>query len=274
MFDLPRLWDYLRANLEPSILASPDGHRWALAVDALERCEARGGDAEHVAVVKSLALIDLFKERSGLSASQKVLETSLPSIKPKRLSEVLDALAGWSIVIFKKHLGAYAIYAGSDFDIEAAVLDARAKMTGVDFGRLRSIAMLQPILAKRFYHETGSLLWFDVDIAPLVAGIETVKNFKRRNGSTGLFLLLIGTEAENDQKAKHMLRAAAEVECGFPIAVGWSRDNITIREASIELLALESVRTGRSELNGDSVARREVGRSHCTRCGGTGGQAA
>lgn len=23
-----RLWDYLRANLEPSILASPDGHRW------------------------------------------------------------------------------------------------------------------------------------------------------------------------------------------------------------------------------------------------------
>ena len=39
-----RLWDYLRANLEPSILASPDGHRWALAVEALERCEASGGD--------------------------------------------------------------------------------------------------------------------------------------------------------------------------------------------------------------------------------------
>ena len=30
-----RLWDYLRTNLEPSILASPDGHRWALAVEAL-----------------------------------------------------------------------------------------------------------------------------------------------------------------------------------------------------------------------------------------------
>ena len=38
-----RLWDYLRINLEPSILASPDGHRWALAMDALERCEAMGG---------------------------------------------------------------------------------------------------------------------------------------------------------------------------------------------------------------------------------------
>lgn len=258
LFDLPRLWDYLRANLEPSILASPDGHRWALAVDALERCEARGGDAEHVAVVKSLALIDLFKERSGLSASQKVLEASLPTMRPKHLSEVLDALASWSIVIFKKHLGAYAIYAGSDFDIEAAVLDARGKMTGVDFGRLRSIAMLQPILAKRFYHDTGSLLWFDVDIAPLAAGIETVKNFKRGNGSTGLFLLLIGADDDSDAKAKRTLRAAADVECGFPAAVGWSRDNYAIREASMELLALEAVRAGRSELNGDSVARREV----------------
>ena len=38
------VWDYLRVNLEPSIIASPDGHRWAMAVDALERCHAAGGD--------------------------------------------------------------------------------------------------------------------------------------------------------------------------------------------------------------------------------------
>ncbi|MGD9656557.1 MAG: ATP-binding protein [Methylocystis sp.] len=258
-FDLPRLWDYLRANLEPSILASPDGHRWSLAVEALERCEVRGGDAEHVAVVKSIALIDLFKERSGLSASQALLEASLPSLKPKRMSGVLKALTDWSIVIFKKHLGAYAIYAGSDFDIEDAVLEARAKMTGLDFGRLRSVAMLQPILAKRFYHQTGSLLWFDVDIAPLSSAVETIRNYKPANGSTGLFLLLIGTEAEDDSKAKRIVRAAAEVECGYPFAIGCSRDNFLIREAAFELLALETVRAGRSELNGDSVARREVG---------------
>lgn len=258
-YDLPRLWDYLRVNLEPSILASPDGHRWALAVDALERCEARGGDAEHVAVAKSIALIDLFKERSGMSASPALLEASLPWIKPKRLGEVLDALAEWSIVIFKKHLGAYAIYAGSDFDIEGAVLEARAKMTGMDFGRLRSIAMLQPILAKRFYHRTGSLLWFDVDIAPLSSAVETIQGYKPTNGSTGLFLLLIGTESESDAKAKRVLNAASEVQRDFPFGIGWSHDNYSIRETAAELLALEMVRAGRSELSGDAVARREVG---------------
>src|SRR5262249_39697537 len=66
LYELDRLWNYLRANLEPSILASPDGHRWALAAEALERCEAAGGDALHVKMLKMIAVIDLFKERSGL----------------------------------------------------------------------------------------------------------------------------------------------------------------------------------------------------------------
>jgi hypothetical protein len=27
-------WDYLKANFEPAILASPDGHRWAATAEA------------------------------------------------------------------------------------------------------------------------------------------------------------------------------------------------------------------------------------------------
>ncbi len=36
-------WDYLRHNLAPSILASPDGHRWSTAEDAIERCLVKIG---------------------------------------------------------------------------------------------------------------------------------------------------------------------------------------------------------------------------------------
>ena len=120
------LWDYLRANLEPSILASPDGHRWSLAVEAVERCDSRGGDLDHLQLVKTIALIDLFKERSGLLPSADVLAHALPGLSKARLQTMLDQLAAWSIVIFKKYLGAYAIYADSDFDIEAAVGEARS----------------------------------------------------------------------------------------------------------------------------------------------------
>ena len=51
------LWDYLRINLEPSIMASPDGHRWAMAVDALERCQAMGGEDRHLRLLKTIALL-------------------------------------------------------------------------------------------------------------------------------------------------------------------------------------------------------------------------
>ena len=60
-----QLWDYLRLNLEPSIMASPDGHRWSVAADAVERCHAYGGDEVDLKVLKTLALIGLFQEQLG-----------------------------------------------------------------------------------------------------------------------------------------------------------------------------------------------------------------
>ena len=252
------LWDYLRTNLEPSILASPDGHRWSLAVEAVERCEARDGDLDHIRLVKTIALIDVFKERSGLLPSSDVLACALPDLTKARLQIILDQLAAWSVVIFKKHLGAYAIYAGSDFDIEAALAEAYARMTGIDFVRLRNLAMLQPILAKRHYHATGALRWFDIDIAPLADGVDRVARYQPQGGATGLFLLLIGTQSETKLKARKLWEQAAASAGDIPVAVGWSSDGSTICDISRELLALEAVRLDRVELNGDPVARREV----------------
>ena len=252
------LWDYLRTNLEPSILASPDGHRWSLAVEAVDRCEASGGDLDHVQLVKTIALIDLFKERSGLLPSADVLAHAMPNVPPRRLKTMLDQLAAWSIVIFKKFAGAYAIYAGSDFDIDAAVGEALARMTGIDFSRLRNLALLQPVLAKRHYHKTGAFRWFDIDIAPLSEGIDCVHRYKPHGGATGLFLLLIATEDEDSAQARRLWDRTARAVSSVPVAVGWSRDGFTIRELARELLALEAVRSDRAELNGDAVARREV----------------
>ena len=252
------LWDYLRANLEPSILASPDGHRWSLAVDAVERSDARGAEAEHIAIVKTIALIDLFKERSGLLASGVVLSQALPWISADRMEACVDDLQSWSVILYRRHAGAYAIYAGSDFDIDAAVADVRARLPIIDLARLRTLALLQPVLAKRHYHTTGALRWFEVDIAALADGAERVQHFRPQSGATGLFLLLIGTEAELDAKAKKLWKAAASSTDQWPVAVGWTRDSFMIRELAAELLALEAVRAERSELQGDAVARREV----------------
>jgi hypothetical protein len=253
-----RLWNYLRANLEASILASPDGHRWALAAEALERCESVGGDALHVRVLKTIAVIDLFKERSGLVASVELLRACLAGSSDNALKKALEQLSNWSLIIFKKYLNSYAIFAGSDFDVDQAVRDAIEHLEAVDFRALRQLAGLQPILAKRHYHKTGALRWFDINLVPLKELADAASHFAGDSNTIGQFVLAIPTEGENEEQALKLCREAGRRSDAWDIIIGLSRQSWGLVELARELIALESVRNDRTELAGDAVARREV----------------
>jgi len=253
-----RLWDYLKANLEPAILASPDSHRWALASEAVDRCEAIGGEALHIRLLKAIALIDLFKERSGLLASRELLEACVPEAAGKEIQRALEQLSTWSLIIYKKFLDAYAVYAGSDFDIEQALASAIEAVYEVDFDALKSLAGLQPVLAKRHYHDTGALRWFDVDIVPVAALERRVEEFAPREGTIGQFLLAIPTEGESETVAHELCRSAARASTERQSVIGLSRRSWRAIDLARELLALEKVRQNSPELAGDPVARKEV----------------
>lgn len=253
-----RLWDYLRVNLEPSILASPDGHRWALAAEALERCEASSGDSLHVNLLKTIAVIDLFKERSGLVANYGLLRTCFPETSDRALEKALTQLDTWSFTIFKKFLDARAIFAGSDFDIDLAVRTALDETDDLDFKRLRSLAGLQPIVAKRHYHDTGALRWFDVNVVPVSELDEFAVSLEPENGAIGQFLLAIPTEGESEKRAEDLCRKAPRHSDAWDTVVGVSKRSWAIVPLARELFALNSVSNDHPELAGDSVARREV----------------
>ena len=253
-----QLWDYLRANLEPSILASPDGHRWALAAEALERCESIGGDSVHIKLLKTIAVVDLFKERSGIVPSFALLRDCLPETSERTLRKALGRLDSWSLTLFKKFLNAYALYAGSDFDIEEAVETELAEVDAVDFAELKMLAGLQPVLAKRHYHKTGALRWFEVNLAPLCDIVDIAAQYQLGNGSVGQFLLAIPTEGESEEEGARLCREAARYSDKWDVVVGISKRSWAIMALARELIALENVRNDRPELAGDAVARREV----------------
>lgn len=250
------LWDYLRANLDSAILASPDGHRWATALDALHRAEVRDATPLHLDVLKTVALIDLFKDRSGLIASPEVLQTVVP--EDVDVGGLLRDLQAWSVVIHRAHAGAYALYAGSDFDIDAAAEAVRRAGVTVDFRRLAQQAALQPILAKRHYETTGALRWFEVELTPLQDVEARIRAYAPAPGAVGLFVLALSTQAESQRQAAKMLDAALEHAGSQLVVCGWSRDSLTLREIALDLAALEHVRAHSPELEGDAVARREI----------------
>lgn len=253
-----QLWDYLRANLEPSILASPDGHRWALAAEALERCDSIGGDGFHVALLKTIAVIDLFKERSGLVANTELLRPCFPKVTAKKMKDALAQLDKWSFTIFKKFLDAHAIFAGSDFDIDRAVRAALEDIDEIDLESLKSLAGLQPVLAKRHYHETGALRWFDVNIVPVCDIIEFASQYEPKGSAIGQFLLAVPTEGESEKRAEESCRKAARHSKEWDIVVGISKQSWAVIPLARELYALDNVSNNHPELAGDKVARREV----------------
>ena len=253
-----RLWGYLQINLEPSIMASPDGHRWALAVDALERCHAMGGSEQLLRVLRTIAVVGMFRERSGLAVSTQLLQLALPDCSPDEIAAALARLQEWSLAIYRKFDDSYSVFDGSDFDIEYAVNQAMESITDVDFGKLEALAGLQPIVAKRHYHETGALRWFDVRIVPLAEVEEAASAYAPRNGAIGAFFLVIPTRGESDEHARKRCRDAARGASDWDIVVGLPKGSWDISALAQELIALEQVRDEAPELQGDRVARREI----------------
>jgi len=258
IYTVDQLWEYLRTNLESSILASPDGHRWALAVEAIERCEAQVTDELPLLLLKTISLIGLFKGNTGLVANPKMLAACHPQFSADQIQTALDDLKRWSYLIYKTHLRAYAIYAGSDFDIDDAVRKAHEEIREIDFQRLKKLAGLQPILAKRHYHTTGALRWFDVELVPLKDVVDAAASFTETRGTIGQFLLAVPTENETREYADELCAKAARTAVEWKNVIGLSKQSWTVRELAMEILATEKVHNENIELGGDSVARREV----------------
>jgi hypothetical protein len=249
-------WDYLRANLEPAILASPDGHRWAQAVEAVERAEAKSEDPLLVQLVKNVAVIDLFRNGSGLAAEEDVLAAIFSEHPRQRVADALAQLSSLRVLLFKKHVGAWSIFEGSDFDIEAAIRQARAAQPQVDFALLEGLANLHPVVAKRHYHKTGTMRWMGMALCRLTEASKLVEKFEPRAGELGMLLLALPERGDTFKSAVKLAEQLARMR-PWPVVVGVPKNHAKIEDMAAELVALRLVKD-RHELVGDSVARREV----------------
>jgi hypothetical protein len=257
MFGPAAYWDYLRANLDPTISASPDGHRWAQCCDAVERAEAKGHKI-HVELTKTIALIEMFRNGSGLVADEIVLGVSTPGANEPQIRKALEELADWKVLIERKHLGAWGVYAGSDFDIDGAINLARAEIGEPDLELISTLSDLQPILAKRHYQKTGTMRWFTRRIIRLEEVEKSVETFKLKGASAGAFLMCLPEPGQTVRSAEHRVRHASASAVLDTLLLGSPKNAERIAELSLELSAAERVMKTRPELHGDSVARREI----------------
>ena len=77
-----------------------------------------------------IALADLLKESSGLPPNRALLGLSLPEQSAETIDGALEVLRARSLIVHRRFSDTWAVFEGSDFDIEGAVGQALLETEG------------------------------------------------------------------------------------------------------------------------------------------------
>ncbi len=251
------LWNYLQANFEAAILSSPDGRRWALAHDVLERCVARGASDVEQQVLKTVAILELLRDRSGLAAHPGTIALALNGIDRSGVESALVRLEQQSEIVFRKHAGIHALYAGSDFDVEARLIEVLSDRAEIDLDLVRTLADLQPMPAKRHHEKTGVMRWFAMSMEP-VSGLESFSPPEHVQDTIGRIVLALPLDGEGPQEVERACERAVQSHRTFPLIIGHHDAAAKLLDLARELAGLNSLEARFTELRGDPVARKEI----------------
>ena len=251
------LWNYLQSNFEAAILSSPEGRRWSLAHDVLERSLARGASDIEQRILKTIAILELLKDRSGLVAHPDTIALALEDISRAEVDNALAKLERQSEIVFRKHSSVYVLYAGSDFDVEARLEEVLAEKEEHDLGLVRALADLQPMLAKRHHEKSGTMRWFELSIEP-VSGLGALRPPNHNDDVIGRIVFALSMNGEGQDDVMQRLEQARRNHDAYPLIVGFHTKADRLLELTRELTGLNSLGDRFLELRGDPVARREI----------------
>ena len=250
------LWDYLQTNLEPMILSSSDGHRWALNINAVERTQAQFSN-EYVRVVKTISVLGLLRDGVNILATESIIKNCFPDFSESFIVEILKKLESASILVFRRHLNAWGVYAGSDFNIDEEVNKVLSTQGDIVSSELQALLDTTPVIASRHYWETGAMRWMNKSIVleDSLKEFRSGNNFKHKKDGT-FILVLPKIYYTSEQSLKLASKLAKQEREDNLIAVAKFENQII--DLLRELKALEWLKKNKLELQSDNVAIKEV----------------
>ncbi|MGA2705690.1 MAG: hypothetical protein ABSH35_31990 [Isosphaeraceae bacterium] len=156
------LYDYLIASIGPTLFAQARGKLWAEVQSALDRLH----DASELEIqlAKSIGLLQAIGSAAGITASGTTLKTALKGCAAEaEVDRAVLSLTQRSVVVFRRHTGSYALWEGSDVDIDDRLQAARQAVERDQnlAAFLTREAPLAALIGRRHYFETGTLRYFE-----------------------------------------------------------------------------------------------------------------
>lgn len=254
LYSIADLWDYLELNWGSAISVSGDSHHFANVRDALSRLETmEEARPEHQLILKAISIFELTEQLTGLSATHEALQIAL-NVSSHKITRDTNFLLRNSLLIFKKYKKTFALFEGSDFDIEAELASSLKTSTISSIATVMQPFLPSEIVAKRHYFETGTLRWAELRVCSLDEADSLVEVFKPNASCFGL-LIIIDT---NDETKFDILVNRFNKDQYPHIIFGKVSIGGELNEYLSEYLALESISQNSNTLLKDKVARRET----------------
>lgn len=252
VYTLPQLYDYLSASVGANLYASASGARWAEIETALDRLGASAEESEK-STVKAVGILTMVGNLGLLKPDLNVLAFAVGKSRDE-MQTLLRKLCDQSILIYRNFKSSYALWDGSDFDLEAHLQDARDLL-----GRGETLAELlsqerpiRPLVARRHSTQFGLLRYFNVQYWDLESVPENPDI--ELGDADGLLVLLLGGRPD-EEKTDRLLKNLAP---NNRILLGIPEATRILQGYLLDLKCLRHVLQTRPELAGDAVARREI----------------
>lgn len=254
-YRLDRLYDYMVASVGSSLFAHHRGKAWAEVQSALERL--RDGTDLEVRLAKTVGLLQVLGPGTAVPASQAVLRFALKGhgVSAQKVDAALESLVRRSLLIFRRHLGAYVLWEGSDVDIETRLGEARRTVD-----RARNVVSLlsqefpaEALVARRHYFMTGTLRYFDARYAEQ-AGLEAELS-RNLGDADGRVVLCLPLNADEREAMRFVLRST---QAEIPVVAALPDAIVDLQELSHDLGCLRWTLNNTPELETDRAASREV----------------
>jgi hypothetical protein len=253
LYRIPRLYDYITHALGVSAFRGDKARRWSQVDQALTRLppDAPPGTGD---VLKAIGLVEILGNHAGLRADPSTIAEAVePTIDAPA---VLQFLEERSMILFRRHLGAFGLWDGSDFDLESAFAEAQVRVRR-DGSLARQLGRLfppRPWVAQRHYLECGTMRHFEVQyVDDIDENLAAIAHTSTEADGRIVFVFPLDQLA---LAARPEFRAADAN--GKPLIVATPSHLCIVNEDLVELEAWDYVAHHSHELSADQAARQEV----------------
>lgn len=257
-YRLDHLYDYVLSSLGPTLFAQHRGKLWAEVQSALDRLHD-ASDLE-VRLAKTIGLLQALGPASGVVASRETLQAALTGTATEtEIENALELLSRRSLVVFRRHANSYALWEGSDVDIDQRLQAARQSVEQDQ--NLAAFLTRQvpprPFVARRHYFQTGTLRYFKtcyVDRSDFQADLFQSSLSRVRDDADGQIVFCLPRDVDDRLAMQKVIQTVSAV----PVVAALPHDIFDLRELCHELACLRWVMEHTPELETDRTARREL----------------